>query len=322
MPRLARRGEHRAPSPAGAAPLEGRRGVRVAAYVQHPDNPDLTIDVMKLQAEDPLRVLPAYLLPDWLKRDTWSRREALLLLAGYNPNVTQWTETSNGFDQFPAGNNVGYLDMLTEKIIRHANVAWRHPRHDEAYEQFLILSDYARGGSLEERRTPSAWIEWAASKNFAPYWIGALPKTQGANQDEVLSIASVIHAEMRDLVPKGTFSVPAELRGAEQVAEINRKNREFWADEKNQLQSNLIQVAQELQAEHAAKKARAKKAADDRHSQPGGTRDKQDKIRQEWASGRYASREICARQKCESLGMSFSAARKALRNTPEPTRDT
>lgn len=42
-------------------------------------------------------------------------------------------------------------------------------------------------------------------------------------------------------------------------------------------------------------------------------------IREIWASGKYTSRDVCAEQECAVLGMSFSSARKALRNTPEPT---
>lgn len=54
------------------------------------------------------------------------------------------------------------------------------------------------------------------------------------------------------------------------------------------------------------------------HNKPGGNRDKQNAIRSAWASGKYSSRDICAEQECAGLSMSFSTARKALRNTPEP----
>jgi hypothetical protein len=64
----------------------------------------------------------------------------------------------------------------------------------------------------------------------------------------------------------------------------------------------------------AWRKQTAKAAANARHSQPGGSRDKQNKIREIWATGKYSSRDLCAEQECAALGMSFSAARKALRN--------
>ncbi len=65
---------------------------------------------------------------------------------------------------------------------------------------------------------------------------------------------------------------------------------------------------------------RARNAANALHDQPGGSRDKQEQIRDLWASGKYTSRDLCAEQECAALDMSFSAARKALRNTPEPSR--
>ena len=50
-----------------------------------------------------------------------------------------------------------------------------------------------------------------------------------------------------------------------------------------------------------------------------GHKAKRESIRQLWASGKYTSRDFCAEQECSALNMSFSAARKALRNTPDPT---
>ena len=64
----------------------------------------------------------------------------------------------------------------------------------------------------------------------------------------------------------------------------------------------------------------ARAAANARHDQPGGSRDKQKKMCEIWASGKYSSRDICAEQECAALRMSFSAARKALINTPRPSR--
>ena len=60
----------------------------------------------------------------------------------------------------------------------------------------------------------------------------------------------------------------------------------------------------------AWRKQTAKAAANARHNQPGGSRDKQRQIREIWATGKYSSRDICAEEECAALGMSFSAARK------------
>lgn len=62
----------------------------------------------------------------------------------------------------------------------------------------------------------------------------------------------------------------------------------------------------------------ARIAANARHDRPGGSREKQRRMRELWATGNYSSRDVCAEQECAALGMSFSAARKALNNTPSP----
>ena len=64
----------------------------------------------------------------------------------------------------------------------------------------------------------------------------------------------------------------------------------------------------------------ARRAANARHDQPGGNRDKHRKIRQSFASGQYPTRDACAEKVCAALGMAFSTARKALVNTPDPVR--
>jgi hypothetical protein len=62
----------------------------------------------------------------------------------------------------------------------------------------------------------------------------------------------------------------------------------------------------------------ANKGADAKHNKPGGSREKKAKIRAIWADGNFTSRDRCAEEECANLGMSFSAARKALRNAPKP----
>ena len=64
---------------------------------------------------------------------------------------------------------------------------------------------------------------------------------------------------------------------------------------------------------------RGKLAAEANHNKPGGSRDRQAKICAIWASGKYSSKDRCAEEECGALGMSFSSARKALRNQPKPT---
>lgn len=59
-------------------------------------------------------------------------------------------------------------------------------------------------------------------------------------------------------------------------------------------------------------------AANTLHDLPGGSREKHRQIREAWASGKYSSRDRCAEEECGALGMSYSAARRALRKTPDP----
>ena len=84
----------------------------------------------------------------------------------------------------------------------------------------------------------------------------------------------------------------------------------------------LVLANEDRLRQEAANKAtsKGKKAADALHNKPGGSREKQDAIRSAWARGTYKSRDDCAEQECAYQGMSLSAARKALRNTPEPVR--
>jgi hypothetical protein len=65
------------------------------------------------------------------------------------------------------------------------------------------------------------------------------------------------------------------------------------------------------------RKQTAAVAANARHDRPGGSRDKQRQIREIWASGKYSSRDLCAEEECAALEMSYAAARKALKNTPD-----
>lgn len=64
----------------------------------------------------------------------------------------------------------------------------------------------------------------------------------------------------------------------------------------------------------------ARAAANAKHDKPGGSRDKKRQIRELWASGKYANRNLCAEEEYEAIGMSYAAARKALVNTPDPVR--
>lgn len=106
------------------------------------------------------------------------------------------------------------------------------------------------------------------------------------------------------------------------------KNRNLTAGDIESLAVRAIHSLVPFVADYTAasvskqNKQRSKHAADVRHNQSGGSRDKQAQIRAIWASGKYTSKDICAEQECASLNMAFSTARKALRNIPKPQKST
>lgn len=96
---------------------------------------------------------------------------------------------------------------------------------------------------------------------------------------------------------------------------------EQWHSVGSPSASELARAIGQRDAEIGApawRKRQAKAAADARHSKPGGSRDVQQQVRAIWSSGKYTSRDRCAEEECAALGISYSTARKALRNTPDP----
>ncbi len=107
--------------------------------------------------------------------------------------------------------------------------------------------------------------------------------------------------------------------------EIQKSNKVTLSDkEKTQAVLELMKAvgdATKMGFEQEAHFAslRGRRSVEIRHNKPNGARDKQKQIRDAWASGKFKTRDICAEQECEAIGMSFSTARRALRNTPNPT---
>jgi hypothetical protein len=90
------------------------------------------------------------------------------------------------------------------------------------------------------------------------------------------------------------------------------EHKERLTDLVSKHETNLAEMRNKRQSD-------ARAAANALHSKPGGSREKQSAIQALWRSGKYSSRDVCAEQECAGLEMSFSAARKALRNTPKDT---
>ena len=82
------------------------------------------------------------------------------------------------------------------------------------------------------------------------------------------------------------------------------------------LQNDTSKAVSEVNRMSAKKRSDiAKNAADILHKE---RKKKHKEIREIWMTGIHPSRDKCAEDECEKLGMSFDAARKALRNTPKP----
>lgn len=79
-----------------------------------------------------------------------------------------------------------------------------------------------------------------------------------------------------------------------------------------------FELLYEREEQKGRRTKRARKAALLRHSRPGGSHEKREKIREIWATGKYDTKDRCAEEECRALDMSFKAARNALIGEPEP----
>lgn len=127
-------------------------------------------------------------------------------------------------------------------------------------------------------------------------------------------------------------SLAKYMEHAKETIEIMRMYREIRASEEKldklaELKDELREIEDRITdqitdeglrvIESASRRGKA--AADARHNKPGGSRANREEMRRLWASGKYSGRDICAEQECGALGISFSAARKALTGTPKPS---
>lgn len=83
-------------------------------------------------------------------------------------------------------------------------------------------------------------------------------------------------------------------------------------------QADATEIASDVNNHHAQiLSARGKDAADKKHAL---INKKLNDIRKIWASGIYKSRNKCAEVESEKHHISYSAVRRALQNTPKPSR--
>ena len=83
------------------------------------------------------------------------------------------------------------------------------------------------------------------------------------------------------------------------------------AEKKHELNVQIVSHEKLLQKERDDISRRSRFAANKKHEPKNNAKNEIKKI---WVSGKYTSKDICAEQECAALGLSFSTARKALRN--------
>lgn len=132
-------------------------------YIPDPKNPGQHISTIELLRRDPLTPPPVY-VEELLRRDQWTRQEALLILAGLSPrNVVH-----GGYPIGTIGAGIVYLDGLTSAQLDAQGL--EHPRAQNWLPEFDRLKGYAAGQDMGERKKPDEWLAWAKSKGFTPYW--------------------------------------------------------------------------------------------------------------------------------------------------------
>lgn len=139
---------------------------------------------------------------------------------------------------------------------------------------------------------------------------------QAANNAAGLYVFQMLYERTSEIAKECIQIINAQLLMIDEL-----HHRSDAISEMNALEKALNNAASvvEVKMEKYKITTRTRAAANIRHSRPGGSREKQEKIRQIWATGKFTSRDKCAIQECDALEMSYEAARKALRNTPDPT---
>lgn len=82
-------------------------------------------------------------------------------------------------------------------------------------------------------------------------------------------------------------------------------------DKHHELDVLIVSHEKLMQKDQDDKSNKARFAATKKHEPKNKAKNQ---IREIWATGKYSSKDICAEQECAGLGLSFSTARKALRN--------
>lgn len=157
----------------------------------------------------------------------------------------------------------------------------------------------------------TALKELDLSENTIDEFCHAINELNSYSYTEIIALA-LYYANKSSVKFNKSYSLVSKLYIAPEV--IYSLIQLTLAEDYGEVESILGEIAKN------DKSRKARKAINARHNKPDGSRAKKRKIQEIWATGKYSSRDICAEQEYDALGYkSFSAARKALINTPDPT---
>ena len=106
-------------------------------------------------------------------------------------------------------------------------------------------------------------------------------------------------------------AIPYELAEAYMAVTANAQSKIAKQNREHILRSITVGVTEQ-------RKAQARKGADAIHNKAGGSRDLKARAQDIWAKGNFISRDRCAEQECDGLGVTFKTFRDYLTGTPDP----
>jgi hypothetical protein len=138
-----------------------------------------------------------------------------------------------------------------------------------------------------------------------------LPPIAVPSMNELKAMAAQVCQESDD--KESEIRELAKAHGAVEVDELAAKLLYVYAKD---LQAYSLET---ISSQRQASSERHREVVNFLHDQPNGSREKRQRMREIWASGKYLTREACAEKNYELVGMSFDTAKKALRNQPAPS---
>ena len=230
-------------------------------YVADPQNPGKYLDTIELQKRNPQEPLPPVDIVALLKRDKWSRKDALLILAGYHPR----NEVDGaGHPVGTVGAGIVFLDGTNQAMLDQAGL--QHPRYPQMLYEFLPLAEYANGADDKEK-SPQEWLAWAKGKGFTPYWMEyaeanqSAPSAKGgaAPDDGIKAIGQILAAAGMGVLALEVAKHEAIQQLQESPAANNLLNRYIALQPKSKPKPEVKEAPQPAQT--AAQKVEAKPAA-------------------------------------------------------------